>query len=172
MITCLVVDRDRRWNGYGYIFISFRVEPVARSTVRRWILYEERVRIFVSSTRLIRPRVVTDHLSSDSFFFFHYALSPIRIVGGRESQRGRNIRGNPKLFPRACTSDTTRGWLAGVSATTTWISCRNYTRQAKDFRVQSPGVPYVVPSSCSIIIISFSFEFEFLNSPPSPRFPS
>lgn len=105
-------------------------------------------------------------------FFFHYALSPIRIVGGRESQRGRNIRGNPKLFPRACTSDTTRGWLAGVSATTTWISCRNYTRQAKDFRVQSPGVPYVVPSSCSIIIISFSFEFEFLNSPPSLRFPS
>lgn len=87
MITCLVVDRDRRWNGYGYIFISFRVEPVARSTVRRWILYEERVRIFVSSTRLIRPRVVATICLLTRFFF------PLCTISHKNCRRERKPAG-------------------------------------------------------------------------------
>lgn len=72
-----------------------------------------------------------DHLSSDSMFFFHYALSPARIAG-REPTGVEIYVAAPKLFPQAvCMSDTTRGCFAGVSATTTWISFKRYTRQAQ-----------------------------------------
>lgn len=88
-------------------------------------------------------------------FSFYARCSPVRIEGGRRRGSGveTNIRGNPKLFS-PCRGV---GGEAGVSATTTWISCRNYTRQASE---RFPGFK----APCRVRVVPFLLYYYFIRA--------